>query len=61
MSPGSFHEVCNGASNYVHDPSVEPVIEIEPGECVQLRARDASDEQIRRGSGVHDVTNIEAA
>ena len=51
----SIHDVPPDAFNYVWDNSIEPTLEIESGESVQLHVRDASDEQIHQGSGVEDV------
>jgi acetamidase/formamidase len=59
MRTGSIHEVRAGAFSYVWDNSIEPTVEVEPGEVVQLHARDASDEQIRRDATVADVANID--
>src|SRR5215208_7351563 len=55
----SIHDVPPDAFNYVSDSSIEPVLEIESGESVQLHVRDASDEQIHRGSGVEDVAKLD--
>jgi acetamidase/formamidase len=59
MSVRSFHEVRPDAFSYVWDRSIEPALEIEPGEAVMLHARDASDEQIGRDSTAADVPNID--
>jgi acetamidase/formamidase len=56
---GSIHEVGRDAFNYVWDNSIEPALEIEPGEAIELHVRDASDQQIRPGSGVEDVANLD--
>jgi acetamidase/formamidase len=55
----SIHDVPPDAFNYVWDNSIEPVLEIESGESVQLHVRDASDEQIHKGSGVEDVAKLD--
>jgi acetamidase/formamidase len=55
----SIHDVPPYAFNYVWDNSIEPVLEIESGESVQLHVRDASDEQIHHGSGVEDVAKLD--
>jgi acetamidase/formamidase len=57
----SFHEVRPDAFAYVWDNSLEPALEIEPGEAVQLHVRDASDEQITRDSGAEDVAKLDFA
>ena len=53
---GSLHERRPDAFNYVWDNSIEPALEVEPGEAVELRVRDASDEQIREG-GDHGLVS----
>jgi acetamidase/formamidase len=55
----SVHDVRPDAFSYVWDQSIAPAVEIESGEVVQLHARDASDEQIRRDSSAADVTSID--
>jgi acetamidase/formamidase len=55
----SIHDVPGHGSNYVWDNAIEPVLEVESGEAVQLHVRDASDEQIPAGSGVEDVTRLD--
>jgi acetamidase/formamidase len=59
MDAVSIHEVRPDAFNYVWDNSLVPALEVESGEAVELHVRDASDEQIRRGSGVEDVTKLD--
>jgi acetamidase/formamidase len=41
------------------DHSIEPAVEIDPGDAVVLHTRDASDGQIRRDSTAQDVPNID--
>ena len=55
----SIHDVPPDAFNYVWDNSIEPVLEIESGESVELHVRDASDEQIHKGSAVEDVAKLD--
>jgi acetamidase/formamidase len=55
----SIHDVAPDAFSYVWDNSIEPALEIESGETVQLYVRDASDEQIHEGSGVEDVAKLD--
>jgi acetamidase/formamidase len=55
----SIHDVRPDAFNYVWDNSIEPALEIESGEAVELHVRDASDEQIHKRSGVEDVGNLD--
>jgi acetamidase/formamidase len=59
VSLGSFHDVRADRFSYVWDHSIEPAIEIEPGETVLLHARDASDEQIGRESTAADIASID--
>ncbi len=59
MAANSIHEVRSDAFNYVWDNSIEPVLEVEPGDVVELHARDASDEQIRRDSTAAEVAGID--
>ncbi len=55
----TIHDVPRDAFNYVWDNAIEPVLEVEPGEAVQLHVRDASDEQIDAGSTAEDVTRLD--
>lgn len=55
----TLHSVREDAFNYVWDNSLEPALEVEPGEAVELHVRDASDEQIGASSGVEDVTRLD--
>lgn len=55
----SIHDVRPDAFNYVWDNSLEPALEIESGEAVELHVRDASDEQIHKGSGIEDVAKLD--
>jgi acetamidase/formamidase len=59
MTMGSLHELRPDAFRYVWDHSVEPALEVEPGDEVLLHARDASDEQIRRDSTAEAVIGID--
>jgi acetamidase/formamidase len=59
MDAVSIHEVRPDAFNYVWDNSLVPALEVESGAAVELHVRDASDEQIRRDSGVEDVTKLD--
>src|ERR671927_1029078 len=59
MDAVSIHEVRPDAFNYVWDNSIEPVLEVEPGEAVELHVRDASDEQIGPSSGAEDVAKLD--
>jgi acetamidase/formamidase len=55
----TIHDVPRDAFNYVWDNAIEPVLEVEPGEAVQLHVRDASDEQIGAGSTAADVERLD--
>ncbi len=59
MSSSSIHDVHRDAFNYAWDNSIEPALEVDSGEVVELHARDASDEQIRRDSTTEAVTTID--
>jgi acetamidase/formamidase len=55
VNTGSLHELRPDAFEYTWDNSVEPALEVEPGETVLLRVRDASDEQLGPSSTAADV------
>jgi acetamidase/formamidase len=59
MGAVSIHEVRADAFNYVWDNALEPALELESGEAVELHVRDASDEQIQRDSGAEDVEKLD--
>ena len=59
MTARSIHDVRADAFEYAWDNSVEPALEIESGEAVQLHVRDASDEQIGPGSSAADVLELD--
>ena len=59
MEARSIHDVRADAFEYAWDNSIEPALEIDSGELVLLHVRDASDEQIRRDSGVEDVLELD--
>jgi acetamidase/formamidase len=56
---GSIHDLRPEAYAYVWDNSIDPALEVEPGDAVELHVRDSSDEQIGPGSGVEDVANLD--
>jgi acetamidase/formamidase len=58
-APRTLHSVREDAYNYVWDNSIEPALEIEPGEAVELHVRDASDEQITSSSSAEDVAKLD--
>src|SRR5438093_3783791 len=45
-APRALHSVREDAYNYVWDNSLDPALEVEPDDTVELHVRDASDEQI---------------
>jgi acetamidase/formamidase len=57
--PKSIHDLPSDRFNYVWDQSIEPALEIESGDVVQLHVRDASDEQITSGSTAGDVAKLD--
>ena len=57
--PRTLHSVREDAFNYVWDNAIEPVLEVESGDAVELHVRDASDEQIGAESGVEAVTALD--
>jgi len=59
MDTGSLHDLRRDAYQYAWDNSIEPALEVEPGESVLLHVRDASDEQISAGSSVDDVLRLD--
>jgi acetamidase/formamidase len=58
-APRTLHSVREDAFNYVWDNSIEPALEVEDDEAIELHVRDASDEQIRADSGAEDVTKLD--
>ena len=59
MAGRSIHDVRADAFEYAWDNSVEPALEIESGEAIQLHVRDASDEQIGPASSAADVLMLD--
>src|SRR6266480_4555276 len=57
--PRTLHSVREDAFNYAWDNSIEPALEVEPGDAVELKVRDASDEQITVTSEVEDVEKLD--
>jgi acetamidase/formamidase len=55
----TLHSVRPDAFNYVWDNSLEPVLEVEPGETVEFHVRDASDEQIDADSETSAVAQLD--
>ena len=59
MAAHSIHELRPDAYNAVWDNSLAAALEIEPGEVVELHARDASDDQLTRSSLAADVAELD--
>src|SRR5690348_277527 len=59
MDVGSLHDLRSDAYEYAWDNSIEPALEVEPGETVLLHVRDASDEQISAHSAAEDVLKLD--
>src|SRR3954447_6408396 len=55
----SLHEIPGDRTHTVWDNSIAPVLEVEPGETVELAVTDASGGQLDRDSGVHDVAALD--
>jgi acetamidase/formamidase len=55
----SIHDLRSDAFNYAWDNSIEPALQVHPGDVVELHVRDASDEQIHADSGAEDVAKLD--
>lgn len=55
----TLHHVRHDAYHYAWDNSLEPVLEVESGETIELQVRDASDQQIHSGSTHEDVRKLD--
>jgi len=58
-APRTLHSVREEAFNYVWDNSIEPALEIESGDSIELHVRDASDLQIEADSGVEAIASLD--
>jgi acetamidase/formamidase len=58
-APRTLHSVREDAFDYVWDNAIDPALEVEPGDAVELHVRDASDEQITAESGVEAVAALD--
>jgi acetamidase/formamidase len=58
-APRTLHSLREDAFSYVWDNALEPALEVEPGEAVELHVRDASDEQITADSSAEDVSKLD--
>ena len=61
MNAHSIHQLRHDAHNAVWDNSIEPALEVDSGDVVELHARDASDEQLGERSSAADVPQIDFA
>jgi len=61
MGDGSrtLHSLREDAFNHVWDNSIEPALEVESGDTVELHARDASDLQIAPDSSVEAIAALD--
>src|SRR5215217_5636686 len=59
MGSRSVHEVGSDRTHTVWDNSIAPVLEVEPGETVELAVTDASGGQLDRDSTVEDVAALD--
>jgi acetamidase/formamidase len=59
MSPRSVHEIASDRIHTVWDNSIAPVLEVEPGDTVELAVTDASGGQLDRESTVADVAALD--
>jgi acetamidase/formamidase len=57
----SVHSVREDHAHVVWDHAIEPVLEVEDGDVVELEVRDASGGQLGRDSSVADVTAMDFA
>jgi acetamidase/formamidase len=56
-----MHTIHTNHTHTVWDHSIEPVLEIDPGDTVELEVTDASGGQLDRDSGVEDVAALDFA
>src|SRR3954469_9482282 len=54
-----MHPIHSDQTHTAWDNSIEPVIEVDPGETLELAVVDASGGQLDRGSGVEDVAALD--
>jgi acetamidase/formamidase len=59
MSAHSIHQLRHDAHNAVWDNSIEPALEVDSGDVIELHAREASDEQLGESSSADDVPQID--
>jgi acetamidase/formamidase len=55
----TVHSVRPDAFSYVWDNSIDPALEVDPGEAVEFHVRDASDEQIGPDSDASDIAKLD--
>ena len=51
MSAHSIHQLRHDAHNAVWDNAIEPALEVDSGDVIELHAREASDEQLAHRAG----------
>jgi acetamidase/formamidase len=56
---GSLHDIPADRTHTVWDNAIAPVLEVEPGDTVELAVTDASGGQLDRDSGVDDVAALD--
>jgi hypothetical protein len=55
----SLHHVRDDLAHFVWDNAIEPALEVDDGEVVELEVRDASGGQLDRGSSTADVAGLD--
>ena len=55
----TVHSVRPDTFSYVWDNSIDPALEVDPGEAVEFHVRDASDEQIGADSDAGDIAKLD--
>lgn len=58
MSYKTIHHLSDDRVNYAWDRSVPPILEVQPGEVVEVVTRDASDRQLGPDSAPEDIEKV---
>jgi acetamidase/formamidase len=58
MSYKTIHHLSDNRVNYTWDRSTPPILEVGPGEVVEIVTRDASDRQLGPDSAPEDIRNV---
>jgi len=58
MSYKTIHHLSDDRVNYAWDRSVPPILEVKPGEVIEVVTRDASDRQLGPDSAPEDIKNV---